>query len=240
MKIKFACILALLWATSAFAQTPTYKQQCLQDAQNPTCTMPGTTAAHDTYVVILGLNNNSTESTPTDTEGNTFVLKIGPTVTAGGEVAQYVWVVQDAIGGSTDAFSQVTGDTSSFLVLDLSSSSYFDTHSAQQAQPTGVVASPSFTSQVATEIIFGLGSTKTSGNGFSSYDATNFANHIGLGTQVAEYDNDTTLQTGLVARATTGAGTPAVMAIVGFANAPPAGTGSASKRGKIGKLLDVF
>lgn len=223
MKKLLFGLLILCAAPSAHA-APAYKQKCLQDtamAGTATCTMPGATAAHDSYLVCVGVDNNSSSATPSDTEGNTFVLKLGPTATAGNEVQQSCWFVTDAIGGTTDQFSDVTGDRTSFYVIDCSACAYWDTINAQQAQATGVVSSPTVSTTVATELQFGIGSTKTSQNGFTSYDGTNFANHIDLGTQVTEYQNVSSLQVGLKAQATTGATTPAVMAIIALAAAGP-------------------
>jgi hypothetical protein len=225
--LQLAMLLAALPA-SLWAQTPAFKQNCLQDAQNPTCTMASPVAIGDTFLIVLGINNptsTGTYNTPTDSDGNTFAIVLGPTNSPGDEVAQVMWTATATTNNAAEQFSQVTGDVCSFYVIDLSNSSYFDTHGAQQAQPIGLVLSPNMTTQVAAEIVFGLGSTKTSQNGFTLYDGANFLIHVDRGTQVIEYDNFSGIQTNIHAEATTGASTPAVMGIVGFAASPPAGGG---------------
>lgn len=205
--------------------TPTYVQSAVSDTTTPiTATFSGTTVAGNTYVVVAGIDNPGAFSSISDTEGgNTYTLVAGPTASPDNSVIQYIWVVQNVRGGTLNAITVNTtgGGVTSLCTMELSSCAYLD-QVAQQGQNTNSspdgVTSQSVTTRVATEIILGLGSTKSSQNGFT-ITGTGYTN-IQRGTQEAEYKNVSSIGT-YAATSATGAATSCVMGILTFAAAAP-------------------
>lgn len=205
--------------------TPTYVQNAVNDTTTPiTATFAGVTVPGNTYVVVAGIDNPGAFSSISDTEGgNSYVLVAGPTASPDNSVIQYIWVAQNVTGGTLNAITVNTtgGGITSLCILELSSCAFLDQVS-QQGQNTNSsadgVTSPSVTTRVATELILGLGSTKSSQNGFT-ITGTGYTN-IQRGTQEIEYKNVTSIGS-YTATSATGATTSCVMGVMAFAAASP-------------------
>lgn len=205
--------------------TPTFVQNAVSDTTTPvTATFTGVTVAGNTYVVTAGIDNPGVFASISDTEGgNNYILQLGPTPSPGGNVTQYVWVAQNVTGGTLNAITINTtgGGVISLCTLECSSCQYVD-QAAQRGQSacntTDCTTSPTVTTRVATELVLGLGSSKSSQGGFTQ-TGTGFTN-IARGTQEIEYLNAVTAGS-YTATSTTDLSTDSVMGILTFSNTPP-------------------
>lgn len=211
--------LVTVCASVARGQTPTHVQYKTNDATNPSAQFDNTTVAANSYYAICSVNlNTGTCNTPTDTEGNTFSLILGPTNTnANNRVTQYAWKVASVVGGTRDTISVTTSTTASFVIVECSSCSFFDS-GTQRGQGAGgsadVADSGSVSTTVAAELVYGVGGTNTGDNGFQSYGSGYTG--VVIGSQVLEYKNVSSTGS-YSATATLGNGTYGVMAILPLA-----------------------